>query len=556
MTDNPHLIPPLWPSLASQEDETSTPALDSLLARAHCIFGFASAPKDDGIARLGRWLENSRLRVRLIVTVYPTCGTTAVQLRALSELAERFGSELEVRIRALGEVHERMSNALCVSEAAEGPHYLLTGPGEDLGLHCLSAQAFNLAVKMPPDVLAAFLENFDRHWAASRDLHSPGALDIPALVLPVGSLEAAEHWHEYQNGLGSAAPFMAEGGSVEKSAQTCLIPDSELPETIVSDSPAAPESIADSLGLRKVDKLDRRMAQIYEQGYLVTIDELSRLKPFDVPIDPHYFGEEADIKKGSVSRRISFKISPFSKEDLKRLQQHREGMRTLLSRFSFGLGKGIKWIPKKAVEHFDRERNRLNSAAQEAVRDLIKEDVRELLDSRSDMIRHDLEEISRELGGHGRATSAVVGKVMEALSKRLEMAKTQNFMPQLSLTDIAFNSTESEGASPWGQAFTLLKNVAEYPRKAEVQANFFGELEVDEDDLIAAMNVAGDSMIGRTRDRKTAPRCRQELDLLTQIEKANIPPRQRCELVFMILDGTPPDEIFAKLTQFESEGAE
>lgn len=99
-------------------------------------------------------------------------------------------------------------------------------------------------------------------------------------------------------------------------------------------------------------------------------------------------------------------------------------------------------------------------------------------------------------------------------------------MPTISYSKISFTSTDNERSSPWGQAFSLLADVAAFPRKALTDSFFFRGLKVSEDDLIEAMNVADDALCRDLRDRSIKERCRQELDMISQIEKEPIEPKK------------------------------
>lgn len=108
-------------------------------------------------------------------------------------------------------------------------------------------------------------------------------------------------------------------------------------------------------------------------------------------------------------------------------------------------------------------------------------------------------------------------------------------------------------ASPWGQAFSLLSDIANFPRKALTDSFFFRGMKVKEDELIEAMNVADDALYGDLRNRGIKDRCRDELDLLSRIEKEPLESRKRCELVCKILAGEPIAGIEKALKTKEEE---
>jgi hypothetical protein len=68
---------------------------------------------------------------------------------------------------------------------------------------------------------------------------------------------------------------------------------------------------------------------------------------------------------------------------------------------------------------------------------------------------------------------------------------------------VAFKpSQKSEWSSPWGQAFALLKGIAEFPREAMTNRFFWQGIRTDEDALIKAMNAAGDYLVEEYGGRK------------------------------------------------------
>ena len=125
-------------------------------------------------------------------------------------------------------------------------------------------------------------------------------------------------------------------------------------------------------------------------------------------------------------------------------------------------------------------------------------------------------------------------------------------MPTLWYSTINFVGTHRNLISPWGQALSLLVDIATFPRKALTDRFFFNGLKVGENDLIDAMNVADDALCRDIRTRGIKERCRAELDLLAGIERASIDTRDRCELIYRVLDGDSADVIDAALKNKEA----
>ena len=119
----------------------------------------------------------------------------------------------------------------------------------------------------------------------------------------------------------------------------------------------------------------------------------------------------------------------------------------------------------------------------------------------------------------------------------MEKAQSTNFMPKLSYSSITFTSTDNAFASPWGQAYSLLSDVAAFPRKALTDSFFFRGLKTPKKVLLEAMNVADDALLRASGALELEDRCKLDLDILSKIEKAPIESKLRCELAWKIIDG-------------------
>ena len=113
-------------------------------------------------------------------------------------------------------------------------------------------------------------------------------------------------------------------------------------------------------------------------------------------------------------------------------------------------------------------------------------------------------------------TEDVITRVVESLKDRLTKAQSANFMPKLSYSMVSFVRTDNALVSPWGQAFSLLVDIAAFPRRVLTDGFFLRGLKVSEDDLIEAMNVADDALCRDLRVRGIKDRCKTELDLLSR----------------------------------------
>jgi hypothetical protein len=209
----------------------------------------------------------------------------------------------------------------------------------------------------------------------------------------------------------------------------------------------------------------------------------------------------------------------------------------------------MRWMPNTARNLFESELERANDEGLKLISALLKGDVDAFLAGKREKLVADLDGIYLQLGRPGHVTLDVVEKVVASLKVRLTKAQSSNFMPKLSYSSISFTSTEGVFASPWGQAYSLLSDIAAFPRKAYTDSFFFRGLKTSKKDLLAAMDVADDAIYGELGTFEMEDRSKLEIDLLFAIEKAPIESKARCKLVRKIIEGAPIKSIEEELDE-------
>ncbi len=541
-------VPPfLWPEpriLEGMADYQDQPPFDNLALSSSSMFGIISGLTVQGINVLESWLaQNEDLNVRLIVTVYPTCATKEADLSCLLDLALRIEERLIVHIKPLAELTDRTASTLCFIDHDTDVVHIVSGPYDDLGLESWCDGQVNLVFKATHMQADSFGRYFDWLWAKSADIRVEGVLHIPNLVLPEGTEEASLMWKDYIHEC-----------TIAEIVQTVVRVDPDTGEVTVlsEDGQVIVPPPTSELGLPKLDKLAEFISRIYEKGSLVSIDKLSRIPPLDAPLDPSLFGDTAELQRGNVTRKVSMRVSIIDESILKEIEKRRKGLGTLLPKFSFNLADNIRWMPFSARELFESELKRLNEEGQKLISDLLKGDVDAFIKSKQSSLIENINSMYTTLGRQGKVTEDVISKVTESLKERLTKACSANFMPKLSYASISFALTENVLASPWGQAYSLLKDIATYPRKALTDGFFFRGLRVQEEDLIDSMNVAEDALCSDLSSRGIKKRCKDELDLLSRIEVSPLDSRDRCGLVHKIITGTPIDAVYSELKEKET----
>jgi len=274
---------------------------------------------------------------------------------------------------------------------------------------------------------------------------------------------------------------------------------------------------------------------------LVSIDKLSRIPPLDAPVDPRWFNESAEVHHGNVSRKVQMRCSIIDDDVLKAIETRRRAIRDLMNKFTFRLADTMNWMPDSARSLFEAQIKRVNSEGQKLIADLLKGNVEAFVDARRDGLRKDINAMYKALGGHEEVPKDVIDRVVQRLKERLTKAQSGNFMPKLTFSKVSFETAENMWASPWGQAYSLLSEIARFPREALTKPFFLSGMDICEDDLIDAMNAAEDQLAKWRFTRGTKERCKSELALLSRIKESSVDSHMKCDLVVRLLSGETAD---------------
>jgi hypothetical protein len=555
MTDLNPQPPFIWPEPRVLEGICTyahQPPLNELALTSKALFGIVSALTVRGVELLQSWLDHHPdLQAKLIVVVYPTCATRKRDFHQLLDLVHQLPNRLSIHIHPLDQLTDRATNALCfLSREFDMVHFAI-GVSEDFGLEASQDHHIDFVFRPEPVLVESFKRYFDWLWAKSPEITAQGVALIPDLVIPEGTENGERLWREYVQNCTTGSVNDVESVGAPR---VVTIVDPETGElTIQSEGGENITPPTEEFGLSKLDRLAEQVARIYEKGSLVSIDKLSRIPPLDAPLDPTVFGDAAELQNGNVTRRVSMRVSIIDAEMLKEIDKRRQGLRALLGKFTFGLADNIRWMPNTARGLFETELRRLNEEGQNLISELLKGDVDAFINSKREALVTDINGIYQQLGRSGQVSNSEIDNVIKSLKTRLSKTQGATFMPTLSYSAISFACTENALSSPWGQAFSLLSDIAKFQRKAITDGFFFFGLKVSDDDLFDAMNVADDALCRCVSSRGIKDRCKTELDLLSRIEKASMESQDRCELVLRILAGDSFNSIEQALNERQAK---
>ncbi len=526
------VLPFIWPEpLVSAGFNTYVTELpfDVAVRSAVSVFGVVSAID----ARAVNWMEGFLVdrpdtQLRLVVSIHPTCRTSESDLQELLRLVEQHGDQAAFKVFPERSLVDRSSNLLCLVDEGGGA-ILSVGPTENMGFAPTSPSQANLASSVGAPTLEACRKWFDYLWGISGSLRPDIAASMPDLVLPQGDEEAARLWAEYRQ------LCLDKNATGELPVKAIVDPETgDIQLVDQHNDPVA--SPTEEIGIQKLDPLAEYMARIFELGSLVSIDKLSRIPPLEAPVKPEWFGVDSFRQTGMVKAQTSIKVAPFDEATLKKIDRLRRVSGELLPRFSFALADGVRWMPKQAIPLFEAALTAANENAKKLLGATMGDDIEAFLASQRDRIRSDAQRMYEAYHPGGRIPDNAVTNILDELKTRLDRTKADKLIPRVAYSPVAFNPAHStEWSSPWGQAFTLLKGVAEFPREAMTNRFFWQGVKTNEEDLIKAMNVAGDYLVAEYGGRKAMRCAEDELVLIKQLDEAPFESIEKCRALWALI---------------------
>jgi hypothetical protein len=272
----------------------------------------------------------------------------------------------------------RATSALCFLAATSDTVHIAVGAFEDMGMGFDECASPNFIFRGDPALIEGFRRYFDWLWGKTREITAAGVAQIPDLVIPAGSPEAAQLWQTYIDTCTDAAPF-------DGTPLTIVRVDADTGDVILeSENGDAIIPPTEEIGIQKLDAVAEQIARLYDKGALVSIDKLSRVPPLDAPLNPSLFGDSSELHKGGVTRKVSMRVSIIDEQTLKEIEKRRQALRTLLTKFSYGLADNMRWMPAAARELFESELKRINEEGQKVISDLLGGDVGAFIDGNTD----------------------------------------------------------------------------------------------------------------------------------------------------------------------------
>ena len=543
-------IPFVWPFSSDERehdrDDQRVP-IEDVLVDAGSIAGIVSDIDDEGVTRLEALLCAPDRKALIVLAVYAGCPTRSEHLARLLKFQERETAHTQFRILPMTVGSGAPSNCLTVVPKVSGNPICLFGATPNMGIPEHDPTQCNVAFRAEPALEDELCGWFNRMWAQAAPLTESTA-KIPSLVPARGSADAAAQWSEYCKVCRSAEQDERTQREEEsRQEETPATPDQddqddgESTQASASDK-ATDQSPSESIGLRRLDPLAERATRILGKGQQVTVVYEGAVKPLDVPISARFFDQGPEERTGTVVRRQTFRISAFSKEEQKMIDNHRKASRTVINKLGLPFEKGLYWMPNDMIPIFKKEIATAENEAKDALNRLVDSHAGTFVESKRMDIQRDLEETYRELDGEGDLPRTRLTEVLDQLERRIQDALESEIVTPVTFHTITVDlqSTNAHEA-PWAQMEKLILALARFPRLVISKPKTLSGIATDRSSVLNAMNIEDDAILQVMKDsmNEAIRSSRWDLDQLERIADSDIEERDRCKVYLMIIDGRP-----------------
>ncbi|MFZ4594504.1 MAG: DUF3293 domain-containing protein [Verrucomicrobiaceae bacterium] len=535
--------PFIWPDarvLTGVAAYHDSPPSKKCFATADLISGVLVGADDGTIEWLTELLMRDLPCRICLVLVLPAAGPTREEhLRALHMLqASRTTNEKKLDLRLLpinrsydGDCERFIlpPTAIQAHDSKTGQTFMSVGSTGDAGYEPTILGSLNI-VFQPDDTLR---DEWRRWFQFVFESASPLTEDnvlIPHLVPAKGDPEAAARWEAY--------------------LQSCLS-RKEASEQIPSVDPKTGEviAIADGkpvepwdAGVTELDPLAQVFQKVYAEGWLVTIDEATRIKPLTIPLKATLMGQQSERIIGAVTQRQSFSLKVLDDVADKAMEKFRT-VTDLVSLLTLPLSKGNRWLPDSARSLLEKEVEARNIAGRQALAKALggeeAKDIASFIDARKESIRKNVNEMYRQLGQGDAVPEDKFQAVLQDVENRLKGALNARLAPRLVFNRIA--APALAGKSPdenWSQPLSLISHAAETLRKSVTDPYFirqFTGLSFGEKVFREVFNPFGDQVV-TSQDQQ---HCKDDLRVIDSILDSELPIKARCKMLWHLTQGMP-----------------
>ena len=497
-------------------------------SKADLVAGFVVDASDGFIEWLRRVsTERNDIRIVIILVVYPACETQSSHLTDLLAIKEELNSDkIELKILPVASIKGIPPTVIQLHETKSGNTWMSIGSIGDFGSAEWRLSSFNV-VFHPDDVLRNEWRRWFEYIRQRSALLTPAKARIPALVRTVGDPAAAELWEAYES------LCSGDNTTVE---QTVVVVDAKTGEVAVENETKDGKAQPWDGGATALDELAQRLNEIYASGWLVTVDESTRIKPLAIPVKAALLGQQSEQSLGAITRKQSFSLDVLAEDYAKEIEKCRK-VTDLLELVSYLLSKGNRLLPNGAKALLEKELEARNTYGIEKLTGAVGSDVTKFIEGRKTSIIQDLNRMYRELGMGDTVPEDKLNTVLAEIEQRLRNALGTRVTPRATYNRIA--APDLTGNVPdenWSQPFSLMLRAARLMRNAITDYYFprsFTKAAFTQDEFLKAMNILCDG-IAESGDRDKAS---AQLKAIDEIEQSTSSFKEKCQALWLLVSG-------------------
>lgn len=517
--------------LSGYEVYADDPVQEKLLADATVLSAVLVNAADRIVDLLKRILQNPHeLKASIVLVLAPACGTRQDHLEVLLHLLDELPEGVDLKVRLLHwhgvrgtDTRMDLPPTTWVGLNADSEAFMAIGSYGDGGHGEQRAGAFNMVFQPEALLLDEWRKWFQYTFSSAVPL-TAAAVEIPYLVPPQGDPEANRLWQDY------LARCTARN-EVEPRPKVDIV-SGEVKE----DAQGQPVEAWDG-DRAKLNALALELQRVYASGYLVTVDETTRIKPFSVPLNAALMGQRSERKVGGVTQKQFFSLQVLDKDIEKGLEGCRK-ITDLVDLLSYPMSKGNRWLPKECKSLLEQEIERRNAQGLEILKTALGgKKPSEFIEQRLERIRRDVDDMYRTLGMGDRVPEGMFQEVRQMCERRLGSALETRITPRAVFNRISAPDLRSEAPDEhWNQPLALLTRSATMLRKYFTDAYMerqFRSLAVDPEDFLSAMDVFKDKVL----DHRNITLIRKELAWLKEHEDKEMSAKERYQEVWKLIKG-------------------
>lgn len=555
--------PFLWPdtrSLAKIASYPEMPPMANVVRDADLISGVLVDATEGTLA----WLEdllcrNPARRIRLVVVISPACPTREEHLRAFLKLSESHrtekGGPLDVSILAMSAHYgEDCRHAVLppttiqAHNSKSGETWTCIGSVGDSGHGPIFTGSLNLVFRSDPALRNAWRKWFQYLQGSAARL-TEETCQIPHLVPPHGTEEAALAWAEFM-------ATCAQAGDDDAATPTV---DPETGE-VIADAEGHPSDPWDG-GDTALDALAEKFQEIYAAGSLVSVNELTRIKPLEIPVKAALLGQSSVKTVGALTQKQSFTLMIFDEHICKEIDKCRK-IADLVEVLTFPLSLGNRWLPNAAKPLLERELEARNERGlktlvealggkpeslaanaggsdeekKKARQEQIKALVADFIARKKEVILTDLNQMYRDLKRGEAVPDDKAKEVLDEVEKRLSAALGARVTPTCT-----YNSLAPPDLSPtalddnWIQPLSLLAEAARKFREQLADPFYFDRKfsgkAFTKEEFLQTCNVFEDRIVALP----DYDRAKAEIVTIKEILDSETTPKEKCQAVWKLV---------------------